>query len=61
MDSNSDDARHAQLQSDLADLSALSLADLRALADMDISPGMARILRDIDEVKDAVAGFQSAL
>ncbi len=52
------------LRSDLIDLSGLSLADLRTLADDDdddIADSIRRILRDVDRLTDAVAGFQSAI
>lgn len=49
------------LSSDLVDLSRLSLAELRALADDDVADSIRRILRDIDQPADAVAGFQSAI
>jgi FXSXX-COOH protein len=49
------------LSSELIDPSDLSLADLRTLADDDVAGALSRILRDIDQPTDAVAGFQSAI
>ena len=49
------------LRSDLIDLSGLSLADLRTLDDDDVADSVRRILREVDRLTDAVAGFQSAI
>lgn len=48
-------------QSSLLDVSRLSLADVRTLDDTAIAHSLRRLLEEVDEPRDAVAGWQSAI
>jgi FXSXX-COOH protein len=47
--------------SDLIDLAGLTLANVLSLDDSVVANSLRRILREIDQPQDAVAGFQSAM
>jgi FXSXX-COOH protein len=48
-------------ESDLVDLSQVSLDDLRSRSDASLSRALRRILQEADRPQDAIAGFQSAI
>lgn len=47
--------------SDLVDLSKVSLADLRDLPDSAVAESLRRIVAELDQDAEPVAGFQSAI
>lgn len=54
----SDEPEHP---SDLVDLSRVSLADLRDLPDSAVTESLRRIVAELDQAAEPVAGFQSAI
>lgn len=48
-------------ESDLPDLSGITLRDLDDLGDDVVTEGLRRIITELDESAEPVAGFQSAI
>jgi FXSXX-COOH protein len=48
-------------ESDLVDVSRVSLSDLRGLEDSALARALRRVLDEVDRTQGAVAGWQSAI